>query len=84
MNQEEPAAMTQATTRERGMILVIVLWSVSMMAVIVVALSAYAQRNLVAASIEMDRLRTEMVLRSGVEGRGRFAAWHAGPRPGIS
>ena len=55
---------------ERGMILVVVLWSVSMMAVIVVALSAYAQRNLVAASIEMDRLRTEMALRSGVEAGG--------------
>ncbi len=59
--------MTGRPASERGMILVIVLWSVSMMAVIVVALSAYAQRNLVAASIEMDRLRSEMVLRSGVE-----------------
>lgn len=59
--------MTRPPASERGMILVIVLWSVSMMAVVVVALGAYAQRNLVAASIEMDRLRTEMALRSGVE-----------------
>ncbi len=59
--------MTRTDHRERGMILLIVLWSVSMMAVIVVALSAYAQRNLVSAGVEMDRLRSEMMLRSGVE-----------------
>ena len=59
--------MTPPREAERGMILIMVLWSVSLMAIIVVALSAYAQRNLISAGIEMDRVRSEMALRSGVD-----------------
>ena len=55
---------------ERGMILVVVLWTVAMMTVIVVALSVYAQRSLSLAGVETSRLRTEMALKSGVEAGG--------------
>lgn len=58
------------TSSERGMILVVVLWTVSMMTIIVVALSVYAQRSLSLASVETSRLRTETALKSGVEAAG--------------
>lgn len=64
MNQTQPAGS------ERGMILVIVLWTVSMMTIIVVALGAYAQKSLSLAGVETARLRTEMALKSGVEAAG--------------
>lgn len=51
----------------RGMILLVVLWIVAMMSVVVVALSAYAQKNLSLARLEADRLRTEMTLHAGVD-----------------
>lgn len=55
---------------ERGMILVIVLWTVSIMTVIAVALTTYVQRNLRTASTDNLQLRTELVLRSGVQVAG--------------
>ena len=55
---------------ERGMILVVVLWTVAMMTIVVVALSVYAQRSLSLAGVETSRLRTEMALKSGVEAGG--------------
>jgi general secretion pathway protein K len=64
MNAVAPASS------ERGMILVVVLWTVAMMTVIVVALSVYAQRSLSLAGVETSRLRTEMALKSGVEAGG--------------
>lgn len=64
MNRAEPAST------ERGMILVVVLWTVSMMTIVVVALSIYAQRSLSLAGSETSRLRTEMALKSGVEAAG--------------
>lgn len=62
-------AVVPAST-ERGMILVVVLWTVAMMTVVVVALSVYAQRSLSLAGVETSRLRTEMALKSGVEAGG--------------
>lgn len=62
-------AVAPAST-ERGMILVVVLWTVAVMTVIVVALSVYAQRSLSLAGVETSRLRTEMALKSGVEAGG--------------
>lgn len=60
--------MSQApASGDRGIILVIVLWSITIMTVIVVALSAYGQRNLATSSVETDRLRSEVLLRSAVE-----------------
>ncbi len=64
MNTSHPASS------ERGMILVIVLWTVSMMTIVVVALGAYAQKSLSLAGVETARLRTEMALKSGVEAAG--------------
>lgn len=63
---------------ERGMILVVVLWTVSIMTVVVVALGVYAQRSLSLAGVETSRLRTEMALKSGVEAGG---AMILGTRP---
>jgi len=51
----------------RGMILVVVLWATALMTVIVVALSAYSQKNVSLAGIEADRLRTGMALQAGVD-----------------
>lgn len=51
----------------RGIILIVVLWVVAMMTVIVVALSAYAQKNLSLASVETDRLRSELALQAGLD-----------------
>jgi general secretion pathway protein K len=53
--------------KSRGMILIVVLWAVAMMTVIVVALSAFSQRSITSASVEADRLRTEMALAAGIE-----------------
>jgi general secretion pathway protein K len=52
---------------ERGMILVIVLWTVAILTVIAVALTTYVQRNLVSVSVDNLQLRTELALRSGVQ-----------------
>lgn len=52
---------------ERGMILIAVLWITALMTVVVVALSAYAQKNAGMASLEATRLRTEMALDAGLE-----------------
>ncbi len=61
---------TEPTSPQRGMILVIVLWTVSMMTIVVVALGTYAQKSLSLAGVETARLRTEMTLKSGVEAAG--------------
>lgn len=52
---------------ERGMILLAVLWITALMTVVVVALSAFAQKNAGMASLEATRLRTEMTLEAGFE-----------------
>ncbi len=49
------------------MILVVVLWIVSLMTVIVVALSAFSQKGVSLASLETDRLRTELGLQAAVD-----------------
>lgn len=51
--------------RERGMILLVVLWTLAVMSVVAVALGAYLQRNLRVASTDALQLRTELALRSG-------------------
>ena len=53
--------------KSRGMILIVVLWAVAMMTVVVVALSAFSQKSITSASVEADRLRTEMALAAGIE-----------------
>lgn len=50
----------------RGMILLVVLWAITLMTVIVVALSAFAQRNISLAGVETDRLRSELALEAGL------------------
>jgi general secretion pathway protein K len=52
---------------ERGMILVIVLWTVAAMTAIIVALSSFAQKNVALAAAEAGLLRREMALASGLE-----------------
>ena len=51
---------------ERGMILVVVLWTVALMTVVAVALAAYVQGNLSASATDLRQLRSELVLRSGI------------------
>lgn len=62
--------MSRARRRrgERGMILLVVLWTVAIMSVVAVALSAYLQRSLQVAATDMEQLRTELALRSGFNG----------------
>ncbi len=48
------------------MILLVVLWSIALMTVIVVALSAFAQKSISAAGVETDRLRSELALEAGL------------------
>ena len=60
----------QGTRREQGMILLVVLWTVSILTVIAVALTTYVQRNLVTAATENLQLRSEMVLRGGLHFAG--------------
>jgi type II secretory pathway component PulK len=62
--------MSSAPTGEnnsRGIILVVVLWAIAMMTVIVVALSAYSQKNLSLAGVETNRLRSELALQAGLD-----------------
>ncbi len=59
--------MANATHNQRGMILVVVLWVVAMMTAIIVALSAFTQKNLSLASAEAEQLRSEQLLYSGLE-----------------
>lgn len=69
------APVTTTADNRRGMILIVVLWAVAMMTVIVVALSAYSQKNLTLAGLEASRLRTEMMLRAAIElGKARILA----------
>lgn len=55
-----------AEEKSRGMILLVVLWSVALMTVIVVALSAFAQKNISVAGVQTDRLRSELALEAGL------------------
>lgn len=65
----------------RGMILVIVLWSVALMTVVVVALSSLVQTGLSSAGLDADRLRSRMALEAGVEiGMAMVLARRAGER----
>jgi general secretion pathway protein K len=59
--------MTQLRNSERGLILVIVLWIVSALTAIIVALSLFAQSNISLASVETARLRSELQLSAGLE-----------------
>ncbi|MCB1379281.1 MAG: general secretion pathway protein GspK [Alphaproteobacteria bacterium] len=63
-----------ATPSTRGIVLVVVLLSIAIMSVIVMALSAFMQRNLAEVSVEADRLRSEFALRSGLETAKAFVA----------
>lgn len=51
---------------ERGMILIIVLWSVALMTLIAVALTAYVRSNISATESDLRQLRSDFTLRSGV------------------
>ena len=51
---------------ECGMILLVVLWTVSILTVIAVALTTYVQRNLITVATDNLQLRSEMVLRGGL------------------
>ncbi|MFN0193366.1 MAG: hypothetical protein ACKVP5_15570 [Aestuariivirga sp.] len=64
--------------RENGIVLLIVLWTLAMMTLIVVAMSAYAQRGISLASVETDRLRSDWAVVAGVEAA---KAYIAGLRP---
>lgn len=57
---------SQPDENSRGMILLVVLWSIALMTVIVVALSAFAQKSISLASVETDRLRSELALEAGL------------------
>ncbi len=62
--------MTQAAANDdgrRGMILVVVLWSVAMMSMIVVALSSLVQSSVSSAGLDTDVLRSRLALEAGVE-----------------
>ena len=50
----------------QGMILLVVLWAVSLMALTVVAISALSQKSLSLAGVETDRLRSELALEAGM------------------
>jgi general secretion pathway protein K len=62
----ESAPLSPART-DRGMILVIVLWTLSALTAIVVALGSYTQKNIVHAGLEADVLYSDMALLSGIE-----------------
>jgi general secretion pathway protein K len=64
--------------RENGIVLLIVLWVLAMMTLIVVAMSAYAQRGISLASVETDRLRSDWAVAAGIEAA---KAYVAGLRP---
>ena len=51
---------------ESGVILLIVLWSVAIMSAAIVALSVYSSRSVALAGADIDVLRTELALESGV------------------
>ncbi len=55
---------------EHGMILLVVLWTVSILTVIAVALTTYVQRNLITVATDNLQLRSEMVLRGGLHFAG--------------
>jgi general secretion pathway protein K len=52
------------------MILIVVLWAVAMMTLIVVGLSAFSQNSISLASVETDRLRSELALEAGLAAGG--------------
>jgi general secretion pathway protein K len=59
--------MTRGSAGQRGIVLLIVLWTIAMMTLIVVAITAFAQRGVSLAQVETDRLRSAWALRAGVE-----------------
>ncbi len=59
--------MRQTRGKENGLILVIVLWVISALTAVIVALSVFAQSNISLASVETSRLRSEMLLFAGLE-----------------
>ena len=56
----------QENSSEHGMILLVVLWTVALMAIFAVAASTYVQRSLVSATADFDQLRTEFALRAAI------------------
>lgn len=61
--------MTRAAAKirdERGMILVIVLWTIAAMTIVAVALTSYVQRNITTTATDKLQLRSELQLRSGI------------------
>jgi general secretion pathway protein K len=61
-----PVKRIAGRNNESGMILLIVLWSVALMSVSVIALSAFAQKSASATGVDADVLRTRMALESGI------------------
>ncbi len=53
--------------RDRGIILVVVLWAVAIMSVIVVGLSSLTQKSLVGETVEAERLRLRLALDAATE-----------------
>jgi general secretion pathway protein K len=58
-------SVRRKSSGERGMILLVVLWTLALMSVVAVALSAYLQRNIRVAATDRLELNTELALRSG-------------------
>jgi type II secretory pathway component PulK len=67
MTRQISKDISQPTPGQRGMILIIVLWTIAALTAIVVSLSSYAQKNLSLAAVETIRLRSDMLLLSGLE-----------------
>jgi general secretion pathway protein K len=57
----------QSPAQERGVILVIVLWTVAMMTVVIAALSTNVRTSANLAGTETRRLKTEMLLEGGID-----------------
>lgn len=54
-------------SKQNGIVLIIVLWTLALMTLIVVAISAFAQRGISLASVDTNRLRSDWALSAGVE-----------------
>jgi general secretion pathway protein K len=63
---------------ERGMILLVVLWTVAAMTVVAVALSAYVQRNIGVAGTDMAQLRSDLAVKSALNA-GVAVVWSLKP-----
>lgn len=53
--------------RERGAILLIVLWTVALMSLVVTTLAAHVRTGLDAAAVEVDRARSDLILEASLD-----------------